>query len=360
MERVAAYMGACMTPVMIACRPCGDGHPVHIAFEIGPTIDSVDTALTLTRVAGGAGANAIKVQLLRPDRLIGRDTEVTYQLADGETVTESMLAILRRRVLTPDEWKAVKAEADRCGLAFIATVDVPSSLALAVDLGAHALKICSGDVTMLDWIAEVASMGGPVLLDTGHATLGEIERAVDVALEGGAAGVVLHIVPTGYPARLESINLRMITTMRQVFGDEIAIGFSDHTPGWNIDLAAVALGAHQIEKTLTLDRATRGPEHMMSIDPQEAGEFVRAIRDVEIALGHPRRRFTPEERRRKQPARRSAFLARDLRIGQVITESAIEWRRPGDGIAPAELPYLVGRAVRHDLPAGHEIERGDI
>jgi sialic acid synthase SpsE len=198
-------------------------------------------------------------------------------------------------------------------------VDFPETLALAVTLGCRALKVCSGDVTHLAWIRAVARAGLPVLLDTGNATLGEIEQAVDAVWATGQRALVIHHCPSGYPARLESVNLRVIPSLRQFF-PSVPIGFSDHTPGWDMDVAAVGLGANQVEKTLTLDRAQAGPEHAFSLEPAEAAAFVQAIRDLERALGSPRRILTEAEALAKAGARRSLFAIRDLAVGVVGVE----------------------------------------
>lgn len=339
---------------------CGPGESVYVALEIGGAVDSLETALALTRVAGTAGADAVKVQILDADRLVGDPiTTVSYRREDGAIVTELMCALLRRRSLTRDEWHQVKAEADRWGLDFIATVDYDTSLALALDLGADAIKICSGDVNHLAWIHEVGKAGKPVLLDTGHATLGEIESAVDAALDGGAAGVCVHHCPSGYPSPLTSINLRIITTLRQMFGDDVVVGFSDHSPGHDMDVAAVALGACMVEKPLALSRIGPGAESVLSLVSNEAARFVQIMRDLDTALGSPRRHVTPTERQKKQGARRSAFLTRDLPAGAPVLD-AIDWRRPGTGIEPHEVPYLVGRVAARDLPAGCQLGWGDL
>jgi sialic acid synthase SpsE len=181
---------------------------------------------------------------------------------------------------------------------------------------------------------------------------------VEIITAAGNERIIIHHCPSGYPARLESINLKILTTLRQMF--EFPVAFSDHTPGWDMDVAAVALGANMVEKTHTLDRRTRSAEHIMSLEPDEAAAFVRAIRDVEVALGRPRRRMSEEEARGKLKARRSLFLTRGLRRGERLTADLVDWRRPGTGIVPADGRHALGRAVRRDLPAGALVRWDDL
>ena len=198
------------------------------------------------------------------------------------------------------------------------------------------------------------------MMDRGQGSLGEVERAVD-AIQRVNGRLVIHHVPGGYPARLASINLRVIPTLLALFGDRAPIAFSDHTAGWDMDIAAVALGASMIEKTLTLDPNAFGPEHSMSVPPEQAASFVAAIRDLEIALGGSRKVLTDAERHAKVNARRSAFLRAECREGDVLADAQIEGRRPGDGITPAVWEML-GRRVTafRALPAGQKLAMGDL
>jgi sialic acid synthase SpsE len=344
-----------MMRVQIGNRWCGHDAPVFVVFEVGPTHTGLDSARRLIEVAAEAGADAIKFQILDTDRLVGDKTiDITYKALDlggrAEDVTEHLDTILRRRELSRVEWTDLKRYADKCGITFFATVDYPETLALVQEMGCHAVKVASGDVNHHGWLAEVAATGIPIMVDTGASTLGEIERAVEVVTGAGNDQIIIHHCPSGYPAHLESINLRIIPTLRTMF--EFPIAFSDHSPGWDMDIAAVALGACMIEKTLTLDRHQRSAEHIMSLEPAEAAPFVRAIRELEIALGRPRRVVTEAEARGKVKARRSLFAARDLRRGERLTADGVDWRRPGTGITPPEARYALGRPLARDVRAG--------
>ena len=354
-----------MRQVAIGGKRCGEEEPVFIVFEAGPTLLGFESARQLVNVAAEAGADAIKFQILDTDRLVGqKDIEITYKVLKGEDgsgtedVTEPLETILKRRELSRVEWGELKRYADKLGITFFATVDYPETLEFVLELGCHAVKVASGDVNHHPWLEKVARSGIPVMLDTGSSTIGEIERAVEVTTGAGNEHIIIHHCPSGYPARLESINLRVITTLRQMF--EFPIAFSDHTPGWDMDIAAVALGVTMVEKTLTLDRRTRSAEHMMSVEPSEASAFVRAIRDLEVALGRPRRVMTAEEARTKLKARRSLFLTRDVRKGERLTEDLVDWRRPGTGIVPGEIRHALGRTFARDLRAGGIVSWADL
>ncbi len=351
-----------MRPVAIGDRLCGDEAPVFIVFEAGPTHSGMDSARRLIEVAAESGADAIKFQILDTDRLMGeKDVELTYKVlgaAGPEDVTERLETILRRRELPPDGWRELKRYADKCGITFFATVDYPETLALVRELGCHAVKVASGDLNHYGWLDQVARAGMPVMIDTGSSVIGEVERAVEIITAAGNQDIIIHHCPSGYPARLESINLRIITTLRQMF--EFPIAFSDHTPGWDMDIAAVALGATMVEKTLTLDRRTRSAEHIMSVEPAEAQRFVRAVRELEIALGRPRRIMSAEEAKGKLKARRSLFAARALRRGERLGDDMVDWRRPGTGIVPADAPRALGRTLARDVPAGAMLTWDDL
>jgi N,N'-diacetyllegionaminate synthase len=335
----------------------GDGAPCFITFEAGPTLADLPSALELVRQAGAAGADAVKFQIIDADRLVADrqqlfSYEVLVDRATGqmETVEEPLYDILKRRELKLEEWRQVKAAVDASGLAFFATASFFEDLEFLTAVGAHSVKIASSDINHLPLIRAAARTGMNVQLDTGNATLGEVEVAVDAIIAEGNDSIIIHQCPSGYPARLPSIQLRMIPTLKQMFPFPIA--FSDHTPGWEMDIAAVALGADLLEKTITLDRCTRSVEHIFSLEGAQQAAFIRAIRDLEVALGEPRRSFSPEERHRRLATRRSLFLLRPKRAGERIAAEDLDFRRPGWGIPPSDAERVVGLHAARDLAAG--------
>jgi len=351
--------------IKIAERVIGDGVPCYITFEIGPTHNGFKSAKSLVRHAADAGADAVKVQIFDPDRLVADKKQLfSYgvlkdrESGEIETVEEPLYDILKRRSLSNLEWKAVKAYSDELGMAFFATVGFDEDVDLLEELGCHSIKIASADVNHFPLLRRAARTGMCIQIDTGMSTLGEIEAAVDVIRSEGNESIIIHQCPSGYPARLESINLNIIQTLKRMFPYPVA--FSDHTPGAEMDIAAIALGANLVEKTITEDRMTRSVEHIMSIEPHEMQRFVQTIREVETAIGNNRRELYPEEVKKRDAVRRSVFLRADAKVGQRLADCVVEFRRPGFGIPPDRYEELISRKLARDIVAGSMLSYEDL
>lgn len=352
------------TDIAFGSGRLGPGQPAYIVFEAGPTHTGRESALRLADAAKDAGGDAIKFQVADQERLISTpDVPFSYDvLVDKdtgvrETVTEPLIDIWRRRHMPREDWEAVFAHCRNIGLDVFATVFFEEDVDWLVDCGVCCLKIASQDVNHRDLIARVAATPVPLQLDTGNATIGEIERAVDWARAEGGERIVINHCPSGYPARLDSIHLNMLRTLKAVFDAPVA--FSDHTPGWEMDIAAVAIGADMIEKTITLDRTTRSCEHMMSLEPPEMPAFVQSIRDLETALGAPRRRLPDSVVESRRNVMRSPYLVRAVKRGECLKRGDFEFRRPGHGLNGASYHTFLGAAFRRDLPAGHMLDVSD-
>lgn len=352
--------------VQFGKRQVGDGQPCFITFEAGPTHDSLASAKRLVGYAAEAKADAVKFQIFDPDRLVAdRKQLFTYEvLVDRatnktETVSEPLYDILCRRCLKPDEWRALKAYSDSLGLAFFATIAFDDEVDFLQELGCHSIKIASADVNHFPLLRRAARSGMCLQIDTGSATIGEIEAAIEVIRSEGNENIIIHHCPSGYPARLESINLRVIPTLKRMF-PTYPVAYSDHTPGWDMDIAAVALGANLVEKTISEDRTTRSVEHIMSIEPAEMTAFMQAIRDLETAMGGPRRLMTPAEREKRMANRRSIHLRRERPAGSELTFEDFEFRRPGYGIPPSDADRLIGKRLRHAKTVGEPLEWADM
>ena len=343
----------------------GVGVPCFITFEVGPTHNGLASAKRLVKLAADARADAVKFQIIDADRLVSdrrmmRDYEVLVDKETGgtEIVTEPLYDILRRRMLEVSQWRELKAYCDELELAFFATVGFEDELDFLTELGCHSVKIASADVNHWPLIRAAARTGMCLQLDTGNATIGEIEAAVEVIREEGNEDIIIHQCPSGYPARLESINLNIIPTLKRMFPYPIA--YSDHTPGHIMDVAALAMGADLLEKTITEDRTTRSIEHIFSLEPHEMSGFVDLIREVEIAMGKPRRILYPAEYERRKSARRSLHVKDAVRAGQSLREVSVEFRRPGYGISPDQYESLLEATFRSDLPPGHTVALSDL
>lgn len=342
-------------------RIVGDGQPCFITFEAGPTHDGLESAKRFVALTAQAGADAIKFQILDPDRLVADKSQtfsyevlVDRETGRTETVTEPLYDILCRRTISKEEWRELKRYSDSFGLAFFATIAFDDEIGLLEEMGCDSIKIASADVNHWPLIRKAARTGMCIQLDTGNATIGEIEEAVDIIISEDNKNIIIHNCPSGYPARLESINLKLIPTLKRIFPYPVA--FSDHTPGWDMDIAAVTLGANLVEKTITEDRMKRSVEHIFSLEPHEMNIFINKIRDLEIAMGNSRRILHQVEREKRKAIRRSAFLKKAVAKGQSVSDAAIEFRRPGYGISPKEFENHMDRIFARNLPAEHMIE----
>ena len=333
--------------VMIAGRPIGAGAPVFIVFEGGATHTGFESARRMVELAAEAGADAVKFQtVFARNMMSSEDVPFDYGTLEGKK-QESLFEILKRRELSYDEWARVHGRAEERGVIFFSTPDTPESIDFLVRIGTPAIKIAGGDMNNYPLIAHAAATKLPVLLDT-RGTLGDLEKAVETCVREGNEQIIIVHCPSGYPSDVESIQLRIIELYRRLY--PFPVGFSDHSPGRDMDVAAIALGADFIEKTITFDRSAPGPEHIMSLIPDELGEFVVRLREVEQGLGTPFAKI-PDEGGRKsmQKVRRSIVMARRAMAGETITASMVAYKRPGYGIPPELVSLVIGCTLRADV-----------
>lgn len=337
-----------------------------IVFEAGPTHTGIASAIQLVELAKRSGADAIKFQVSNPERLIfDRKQMFSYGvLLDKknetyETVTEPLFDILKRRVLNREEWLQLKHYCDKLGIEFFATASFSEDIDFLIDLGCKSVKIASADVTHTLLLEHVAKSDVIVQVDTGSSTLGEIEAAVNIISESGNHKVIIHHCPSGYPASLDNVNLRMIGTLQAIF-PELPIAFSDHSPGWEMDIAARSLGARLIEKTITLDRTTRSAEHVMSLELDSAVQFVKSMRQLDEAMGFNRRPYNKEANDKAKLVRRSIFISETAKKGTPLKDCSLEFKRPGTGIPVDKLEFLEGAILKRDLTSNHKLSLQDL
>lgn len=325
-----------MNPLEIGGRPVGPGTPVYVIAEIGMNHNG-DMALAQRMIAAAkqAGADAVKFQSFRTARLVRPDAP------DAD---------FRRRVeLSEAQHRLLFDTARSHGIEFLSTPCDESGVDLLADLGVHALKIGSFDITHLPLLEHAGATGLPVLLAVGTATLPEIATALDALGRGGPSPVVLLHCVSQYPATLEQANLATLATLRERFG--LPVGWSDHTHGSESAALAVACGACVVEKHFTLDNGLPGPDQAFSADPAALADLVRRIRHVELAMGRPGKEPLPEERALAAVARRSIHSVVDIPAGAVITREMVALLRPPTGLAPSELPRVLGSRTRRAIPA---------
>ena len=304
----------------------------------------LDLAKQLINAAADAGADLVKFQTFNANRQVTRTAKKADYQTQTTSSTESQHAMLRRLELTEEMHHQLIAHCLTQNIGFLSTGFDIESVDLLVSLGQECFKIPSGEITNLPYLRHVGQLGKTVILSTGMATLGEIEAAIEVLEQTGTPRVkvtILHCT-TEYPTPMNEVNLRAMQSIHAAF--DVAVGYSDHTEGIEIAIAAVAMGASVIEKHFTLDRTFPGPDHQASLEPAELKAMVTAIRNIEIALGDGIKRLTPSEARNKPVARKSLVASRAISIGEIFTTENITTKRPGTGISPMRWDELVGQA----------------
>ncbi|HMQ31534.1 MAG TPA: N-acetylneuraminate synthase [Chloroflexaceae bacterium] len=338
----------------LAGRAVGAGAPCFIIAEAGVNHNGeLALARKLVEAAADAGADAVKFQTFRADRLVAPSSpKAAYQI---ETTggAESQYEMLRRLELSEAMHLELIRQCEQLGLTFISTPFDEESADLLERLDLPAMKLPSGELTNLPLLRHIARKGRPMLISTGMAGIGEVEAAVRAVEQAGARDVALLHCVSNYPADPAAVNLRAMKTMERAFG--YPVGYSDHTLGSAVALAAVALGAAVIEKHFTLDTTLPGPDHRASIEPAELRELVRGIRAVEQALGDGVKRATPDEADVAAVARRRLVAAQDIEAGVPLREQMVALRRAGAGLEPVMLPHVLGRRPRRRLAAGEPL-----
>jgi N,N'-diacetyllegionaminate synthase len=329
----------------------GSGYPCFIIAEAGVNHNgSLEMARQLVDVAVRAGANAVKFQTFKAERLATPDAPKAEYQVQATDAAESQYEMLRQLELSPQAHHELMNYCRKKGILFMSTPFDEENADFLDDLGIAAFKVPSGEITNLPFIAHVARKGKPLIVSTGMAYLSEVEAAVRTIEEVGNRDFILLHCVSNYPADPADANLRAMQTMEMAFG--APVGYSDHTLGIEASLAAVALGACILEKHFTLDRNLSGPDHRASVEPDELATLVQGIRNVEAALGHGRKEPAASEANTAAVARKSLVAARDIPTGTKLTGELMAIKRPGTGLPPAMRPYLVGRTVRVDVQGG--------
>lgn len=316
----------------------------------------LELAKRLIDSAADAGADLVKFQTFRADRQVTR----TAKKADYQVQTtgsrESQFDMLRQLELTADMHKELLSHCATRNIGFFSTGFDIESIDLLVSLGQDRFKIPSGEITNLPYLRHIGRLGKCIILSTGMATLGDIEAAINVLEQAGtqrANITVLHCT-TEYPTPMNEVNLRAMQSIRAAFS--VAVGYSDHTPGIEVAIAAVAMGASVIEKHFTLDRNFPGPDHKASLEPAELKAMVTAIRNIEVALGDGIKRLTSSEIRNSSVARKSLVAGRPIKSGELFSIENITAKRPGTGISPMRWDEVIGRPSPRDFGADELIE----
>ena len=316
---------------------------VFIIAEAGVNHNgSIKLAKKLIDVAVESGADAVKFQTFKTENLVSKTAKkADYQKKTTEAL-ESQFDMIKKLELDVNTHKELLVYCQEKGIMFLSTPFDHDSINLLSDLGLQIFKIPSGEITNLPYLRHIGSLGKKVVLSTGMSTLQEVENALTVLIGAGTEKeniTTLH-ANTMYPTPMEDVNLNAMLTIQKEL--DIAVGYSDHTIGIEVDIAAVAMGASIIEKHFTLDRAMNGPDHKTSLEPKELKAMVLAIRNIEIALGGDTKKPSPSESVNINVVRKSIVANQDIKKGDLLTEKNITVKRPGNGINPMKWDEVIG------------------
>lgn len=315
-------------------------------------------AFKLVDAARDAGADMIKFQAFNAAALVSAAApKADYQL-QTTGADESQLAMVRRLELSPLVFQELAAYCTKQGIIFLAAPFDHESINLLADMALPLLKIPSGEITNLPYLRKIGGLGRELFLSTGMSTLEEVGDALVVLEQAGTPRdriTLLHCV-TEYPAPFAEVNLRAMQTMREAFSGIKGVGYSDHTAGIEIPIAAAALGACVIEKHFTLDRSMKGPDHKASLEPDELATMVRTVRNVESALGNGVKLPTASELKNCAIVRKSIVAACPIRTGDRLTENNLTVKRPGTGISPMQWDAILGSTAQRDYEPDEEID----
>ena len=305
---------------------------------------SIDLAKKLVDAAKEAGADAVKFQTFKTKNLVTKNAKkAEYQIKNSGK--ESQYEMIKKLELSDDEFREIAEYAESKGIIFLSSPFDTKSVDLLDEIDIPAFKIASGEITNFPLLKHIAKKQKPVILSTGMSTLGEVEEALNLIEKYNDDIILMHCL-TNYPAKKEDANLNVIKTLEHAF--KKPVGFSDHTSGIEMSVAAVALGSCVIEKHFTIDKNLPGPDHKASLEPQELSQMVKAIRNVEKGLGNGVKKPTDDEIKIKRLVRKSIVAKEDIPQGSVITEEMICIKRPGTGIEPKYLDKLLGKELVKD------------
>jgi len=310
----------------------------------------INIAKQLIDVAVAAGVDYVKFQTFKTESLVSKEAKkADYQIENTGSSSESQFDMIKKLELDVDMHHILIDYCHKKGIKFLSTAFDLDSIDLLSSLNIDFFKIPSGEITNLPYLEKVAAQKKPVIISTGMCTMLEVEAAYKVFIDNGIPHEEIKILHcnTEYPTPMHDVNLRAMLTIQEKLN--VPVGYSDHTLGIEIPIAAVAMGAVCIEKHFTLDRTMEGPDHRASLEPSELKAMVDAIRNIEIALGSEIKVPSESEKKNIAIARKSIHIKRDLEKGHIITKSDLKMMRPGHGISPMDMNKVVGRVCTRDI-----------
>jgi len=318
----------------------------------------ISKAKKMIDAAVQAGADYVKFQSFKAKKLVTPDALTSTYIDEGSHKGESFQDLLQRLELNEEDHHELKNYCDNKNIKFLSTAFDEDSFDFLISLGIDIVKVASGDVTNLPLLKHMAKSDLPIIMSTGMATLGEIEEAVNAIVSEGNKNIILLHCISWYPAEISTTNLRFMETLRHAF--PYPIGYSDHTLGINMSIAARALGAVVLEKHFTMDKTEFGPDHAASIEPNELKNLVTGLREVEVGLGSTNRVFCEKEIGQRKVHRRSIVVNKKIESGETLTLDNLTIKRPGIGIKPKYIDEILGKKVRKSCDAESLLEWSNI
>lgn len=338
----------------IGNRSVGYNSPCFIIAEAGVNHNGdIKRAKKLVDMALYAGADAVKFQTFKSEKLVTGYAKMAKYQKDNIGAEDSQFNMLKKLELSYNQFEELKKYCENKGIIFMSTPFDIESADFLNSIGLEAFKISSGDLTNIPLLEHIAGFNKPIILSSGMAVLGEIEEAVMSLKNKGMSDIAVLHCTSNYPAALETVNLRAMNTIKDSFN--VIGGYSDHTEGITIPIAAAALGANIIEKHFTLDKNMEGPDHKASLEPEELKNMIEGIRNVEISLGSGIKMFTESEINTMQVARKSIVACRDIKKGRIIGVEDLDYKRPGNGLSPKYYKELIGKKAAIDINKDEQI-----
>lgn len=314
----------------------------------------INLAKQLIDVAAEAGVDAVKFQTFRTDELVKKDAQKAEYQKVYTDQSESQYEMLKKLELDEKTHKELIAYCNKKEILFLSTAFDLESIALLNHLGLNIFKIPSGEITNLPYLRAIGRLNKKVILSTGMSTLEEIQDALCVLREAGTTDITVLHCNTEYPTPMEDVNLLAMQKIKEAC--KVPIGYSDHTLGIEVPIAAVALGATVIEKHFTLDRNMEGPDHKASLEPHELKDMVQAIRNIEMALGNGDKKVSASESKNRAVARKSIVTSRTIEEGEMFSEENLTVKRPGSGISPMKWDEVIGKTAERRYEKDELIE----
>jgi len=328
---------------------------IFIIAEVGVNHNgSLELAKKMIDAAKDAGVDAVKFQTFVSENLVSCFAEKAEYQKAATGAAENQLEMIKKLELSYDDFRALKSYAEKLDIIFLSTPFDIDSIDFLAELGMDIFKIPSGEITNLPYLIRIGNLKRKVILSTGMSSISDINEAVTILQNAGTDDITLLHCNTAYPTPYEDVNLHVMNTLHETF--RLPVGYSDHTNGIEVSIAAAALGAVVIEKHFTLDRTMEGPDHKASLEPSELKQMVQAIRHIEQALGSSEKQPTGSELVNRDIARKSIVAKCGIKAGTVFTEDNITVKRPGNGISPMKWFEVLGQKATRDFVYDELIE----